>query len=232
MFVKKWPLEYQKVIKTYLRTYLWDSSDSCDSSDRSDTSDSSDISDSNDSSDSSDISDSNDSNDSSDQTTLYTQKKLNLPKTYLPRYLSDISYCRESGDSSDSSDSSNSSNSSDSNVSRDQKNFVAKKLFPPENFFSSLKNLFTQKNHAPSSHKESCNLFTHKIKQSLKKTCNLSAKKSYYLQKNKWSNLSEWVRKITQTPQKKSCNLSTKKITQPLQKNSETSLKNKITKSL
>ena len=34
MFVNKWPLEYQKVIKTYLPTYLWDSSDSSDSSDK------------------------------------------------------------------------------------------------------------------------------------------------------------------------------------------------------
>ena len=48
MFVKKWPLEYCKVIKTYLPTYLWDSSDTsdicdiCDSSDNSDSSDSSD----------------------------------------------------------------------------------------------------------------------------------------------------------------------------------------------
>ena len=50
MFVKKWPLEYQKEIKTYLLTNLWDSSDnsdSCDSSDSSDISDSSDSSDSN-----------------------------------------------------------------------------------------------------------------------------------------------------------------------------------------
>ena len=41
---KKWPLEYQKVIKTYIPTYLWDScgsSDSCDSRDSSDNSDSS-----------------------------------------------------------------------------------------------------------------------------------------------------------------------------------------------
>ena len=51
MFVKKWLLEYQKGIKTYLPAYLWDSSDgsdgsdSCDSSDGSDSSDSSDISD-------------------------------------------------------------------------------------------------------------------------------------------------------------------------------------------
>ena len=37
MFVKKWPLEYQKVIKTYLPTYLWGSSDRseiCDSSEK------------------------------------------------------------------------------------------------------------------------------------------------------------------------------------------------------
>ena len=49
MFVKKWLLEYQKIIKTYIPTYLWDSSDSsdiCDSCDRSDNSDSSDSSDS------------------------------------------------------------------------------------------------------------------------------------------------------------------------------------------
>ena len=48
MFVKKWPLEYCMVIKTYLHTYLWDYSDtsdicdSCDSCDDSDSSDSSD----------------------------------------------------------------------------------------------------------------------------------------------------------------------------------------------
>ena len=41
MFVKKWPLEYQKVIETYLCTYLQDSSDSSDSSYSSDSSDSS-----------------------------------------------------------------------------------------------------------------------------------------------------------------------------------------------
>ena len=52
MFVKKWPLEYQKVIKTYLPTYLWDSSDSSDSHDSSDSSDSSNSNDSSDSSDS------------------------------------------------------------------------------------------------------------------------------------------------------------------------------------
>ena len=42
MFVKNLPLEYLKVIKTYLPTYLWDRSDSCDSSDSSDSSDNSD----------------------------------------------------------------------------------------------------------------------------------------------------------------------------------------------
>ena len=42
MFVKKWLIEYQKVTKTYLPTYLWDSSDSRDSRDSSDSSDSSD----------------------------------------------------------------------------------------------------------------------------------------------------------------------------------------------
>ena len=36
MFVKKWPLEYQKLIKTYLCTYLRDSSHSSNSSDSSD----------------------------------------------------------------------------------------------------------------------------------------------------------------------------------------------------
>ena len=47
MFVKKWPLEYQQVIKTYLHTYQWDSSDSHDSHDSSNSSDSSDCSDKN-----------------------------------------------------------------------------------------------------------------------------------------------------------------------------------------
>ena len=51
MFVKKWPLEYQKVIKTYRPTYLWDCSDRSDSSDSSDSSESSYSSDSSDSSD-------------------------------------------------------------------------------------------------------------------------------------------------------------------------------------
>ena len=68
MFVKKWPLEYQKVIKTYLPTYLWDSSDSSDSSDRSDSSGSSG---SCDSCDSSDSCDSGDSSDRSYQITLW-----------------------------------------------------------------------------------------------------------------------------------------------------------------
>ena len=58
MFVKKWPLEYQKVIETYLPTYLWDSSDSSDSNDSRDSSDSSDSSDCSDCSDSSNSSDS------------------------------------------------------------------------------------------------------------------------------------------------------------------------------
>ena len=54
MFVKKWPLEYQKAIKTYLPTYIiWDSSDSSESSDSCDSCDSSDSSPSSDSSDSS-----------------------------------------------------------------------------------------------------------------------------------------------------------------------------------
>ena len=59
MFVKKWPLEYQKVIKTYLSIYLWDNSDSNDSSDSRESRDSH---------------DSCDSSDSSDQITLYTKK--------------------------------------------------------------------------------------------------------------------------------------------------------------
>ena len=71
--MKKGYLEYQKVIKTHLCTYLRDSSYSRDSSDSSDNSDSGDNSDS---------SDSNDSSDGSDQTTLYT-KKFNLPKAEL-----------------------------------------------------------------------------------------------------------------------------------------------------
>ena len=61
-FVKKWPLEYQKAIKTYLPTYLWDSSDSSDSSGSSDSSYSS------------ESSESSDSSDSSDQIALYTKK--------------------------------------------------------------------------------------------------------------------------------------------------------------
>ena len=44
MFVKKWHLEYCKVIKTYLPTYLWNSSDSSDIYDSCDSSDSSDSS--------------------------------------------------------------------------------------------------------------------------------------------------------------------------------------------
>ena len=59
MFVKKSPLEYCKVIKTYLPTYQWDSNDS------------SDICDSCESSDSCDSGDSFDSSDSSYQTTLW-----------------------------------------------------------------------------------------------------------------------------------------------------------------
>ena len=50
MFVKNWPLEYWKVIKTYLPIYLWDSSDSCDSSDSNNSSENGDSSDSSDSS--------------------------------------------------------------------------------------------------------------------------------------------------------------------------------------
>ena len=47
-FVKKWPLEYQMVTKTYITSNLCDSSNSSDSCDNSDSSDSSDRSDSSD----------------------------------------------------------------------------------------------------------------------------------------------------------------------------------------
>ena len=57
MFVKKWPFEHQKVIKTYLCTYLRDSSDRSDSSDSSDSIDNIDIIDSSDCNESSDSSD-------------------------------------------------------------------------------------------------------------------------------------------------------------------------------
>ena len=62
MFVKKWPLEYQKVIKTYLSTYLWDSSDISDSFDGSDSNDTS------------DRSGSKDRSEDSDQTSFFHQK--------------------------------------------------------------------------------------------------------------------------------------------------------------
>ena len=70
MFVKKWCLEYQKVIKTYFHIYLRDTSYSSDSSDSTDSTDSRDSSDS---SVSCDSSDGNYSSDSSDQATLYTK---------------------------------------------------------------------------------------------------------------------------------------------------------------
>ena len=44
--MKKWPLEYQILIKTYLPSYLCDSTDGSDSSNSSDISDNSDSSDS------------------------------------------------------------------------------------------------------------------------------------------------------------------------------------------
>ena len=83
MFVKKWPLEYQKVIKTYLCTYLRDSSDGSDSSDSSESSNSC------------DRSDSNDSTDSSDQTSLYTKTLQELQNTALrsSHWLSNVSNC-------------------------------------------------------------------------------------------------------------------------------------------
>ena len=67
MFVIKWLLEYQKVIKTNFSTYLWDSSDSSDGSESSDSSHNSY------SSDSSDISDSSDSSESSDSSNITDQ---------------------------------------------------------------------------------------------------------------------------------------------------------------
>ena len=78
---------------------------------------------------------------------LSTQKKYNLPKTYLPTYLCDGSYCRDRSDSSDSSDSS------------DQKTFFTKEMFGPETFF------FIKKK--PFSHQKSRNLFTQKFTQPL-----------------------------------------------------------------
>ena len=50
MFVKKWPLEHKKIIKTYFPTYLRDSNDRNDGSDRCNNCDSSDSSDSSDTS--------------------------------------------------------------------------------------------------------------------------------------------------------------------------------------
>ena len=67
--MKKLPVEYQIVIKTYLPSYLCnsiDSSDSCDSSD---------------SSESSDNSDSSDRSDSSNQKKIFTKKLLFHQKT-------------------------------------------------------------------------------------------------------------------------------------------------------
>ena len=58
-----------KGTKTYLPTYLWDSSDSSDSSDNSDNSDSSDNSDNSDSRDSSGSIDSGDSSDTKNRAT-------------------------------------------------------------------------------------------------------------------------------------------------------------------
>ena len=108
---------------------------------------------------------------------LCTQKKFNLPNTYLPTYLCDGSYCRDSSDSSysiDSIDSSDSSDSSDKKYFFHQKNVFTRKLFS-----FSLKYLFHTKNHDTSSHKKSRNLFTQK------KSCNLSTKKSRNLSAKK-----------------------------------------------
>ena len=75
MFVIKRLLEYQKVIKTNLSTYLWDSIDSSDGSDSSDSSHNSYSSDSSDNSDSSDSSESSDSSKFTDQQ-IYLKKKI------------------------------------------------------------------------------------------------------------------------------------------------------------
>ena len=76
MFVIQLPLEYQKVIKTYLSTYLWDSSDGSDSSDSSESSESSD------SSDSSDSSESSESSNSTEQKTYLFKKLFSQKKNY------------------------------------------------------------------------------------------------------------------------------------------------------
>ena len=150
MFLKKWPLEYQKVIKTYLCTYLWYSSDSCDSSDSSDSSDSN---------------DSNNSSDSSDQITLYT-KKFYLPKTYLPTYLCDGSYCRDISGSIESSDSSN------------QKNFLSqKKMFSTRKLFFTKKSFSHQKSRNLFRQTMAQLLHTQKITQSLNKNIARIAKR-------------------------------------------------------
>ena len=113
MFLKKWPLEYQKVIKTYFRTDLWDSSDSSDSFDSSDSSKSSDSSDSSDSSTFLPIYRTVVTVVSSDKNyTISQQKKIMQPlkksrkscTTYLPTYLCDSSYSSDSSKSSDSSE--------------------------------------------------------------------------------------------------------------------------------
>ena len=76
------------------------------------------------------------------------------------------------------------------------------------------RNLSTKKIMQPL-YKKSCKLSTKKIAP--KKSSNLRKKKSGNLQKNKSCNLSDWVRKITQPLNtQKSRNLSTHKITQPL----------------
>ena len=62
--------------KTYLSTYLCDSSDICDSCDSSDSSNGSDSNDTSDRSDSSDSSDRSDSSDSSDKKKLFSPKNF------------------------------------------------------------------------------------------------------------------------------------------------------------
>ena len=82
MFVKKWPLHYQKVIKTNLTTYLWDSSDSSDIRESGVSSDGSDSSDNSDSSDSTDPSQFK-STTWSDKVGVNFEQKLH-PKIFVP----------------------------------------------------------------------------------------------------------------------------------------------------
>ena len=79
-FLKKWPLEYQIVTKTYLPSNLSDYSESSDSSESSESSDSSEC---------------RDSSDKSDKKNFFLKKLIFPPKTFcfhkknfvLPEYL-------------------------------------------------------------------------------------------------------------------------------------------------